>query len=141
MSNERDNLKGILVGCGFMGGMHAQIYKSLPNVELVAAVDDRIEASEEKLDKLGCPAPVFAELSEALAAVDCDFVDVCMPTFLHKKYAIEAAEAGKALFCEKPLALSVEEADAIISAAKANGTFAQVGHCLRFWPEYMRFME
>ena len=141
MSNERNNLKGILVGCGFMGGMHAQIYKSLPNVELVAAVDDRIEASKEKLDKLGCPAPVFAELSEALAAVDCDFVDVCMPTFLHKKYAIEAVEAGKALFCEKPLALSVEEADVIISAAKANGAFAQVGHCLRFWPEYMRFME
>ena len=50
MSSERDNLKGILVGCGFMGGMHAQIYKSLPNVELVAAVDDRGAASKEKLD-------------------------------------------------------------------------------------------
>lgn len=141
MEDNAKQLKGILVGCGFMGGMHAQIYKSLPDVELVAVVDGRIAESVEKLEKLGCPAPVFAELSEALAAVECDFVDVCMPTFLHKNYAIEAIEAGKALFCEKPLALTVEDADAILSAAKANGTFAQVGNCIRFWPEYMHLMD
>lgn len=141
MEETTKKLKGILVGCGFMGGMHAQIYKSLPGVEIVAGVDGRIAESQEKLVKLGCPAPVFAELSEALEAVDCDFVDVCMPTHLHKNYAIEAIEAGKALFCEKPLALSLEEADAILAAAKANGAFAQVGHCIRFWPEYLRLME
>ena len=141
MEENTKQLKGILVGCGFMGGMHAQIYKSLPGVEIVAAVDGRIAESEAKLEKLGCPAPVYAELSEALAAVECDFVDVCLPTHLHANHSIEAIEAGKALFCEKPLALSLEEADAILAAAKANGTFAQVGHCIRFWPEYMRLME
>ena len=49
MEDNTKQLKGILVGCGFMGGMHAQIYKSLPNVELVAAVDGRIAESVEKL--------------------------------------------------------------------------------------------
>ena len=53
MEDNTKQLKGILVGCGFMGGMHAQIYKSLPNVELVAAVDGRIVESKEKLEKLG----------------------------------------------------------------------------------------
>ena len=54
MEENTKQLKGILVGCGFMGGMHAQIYKSLPNVEIVAGVDSRIAESEEKLKKLGC---------------------------------------------------------------------------------------
>ena len=141
MEENTKQLKGILVGCGFMGGMHAQIYKSLPGVEIVAAVDGRIAESQEKLEKLGCPAPVYAELSEALAAVECDFVDVCLPTHLHKDHSILAIEAGKALFCEKPLALSLAEADAILAAAKRHGTFAQVGHCIRFWPEYQRLMK
>ena len=51
MSNQDGNLKGILVGCGFMGGMHAQIYNILEGVDLVAAVDKRVEESQEKLDR------------------------------------------------------------------------------------------
>ncbi len=141
MEENSEQLKGILVGCGFMGGMHAQIYTQLADVAIVAAVDRRIAESEEKLSKLGCPAPVYATLSEALGAVDCDFVDVCLPTHLHRDAAIEVIEAGKNLFCEKPLARSVEEADDILEAAARRGTLAQVGQCLRFWPEYMRLME
>lgn len=141
MNSENDNLKGILVGCGFMGGMHAQIYNSLEGVDLVAVVDDRIAESREKLSKLGCEAPVFATLEEALEKVDSDFVDVCLPTYLHEKYALKALDAGKALFCEKPLALSLEQADRILTLAKEKGAYAQVGHCIRFWPEYQRLME
>lgn len=134
------SLKGILVGCGFMGGMHAQIYSQLEGVELVAAVDARTESSAEKLKSFNTPAPVFATLEQALKAVECDFVDICLPTHLHKENAITAIEAGKALFCEKPLALSIEEADEILAAAKTHNTLAQVGHCIRFWPEYQALM-
>jgi len=141
MEENSKSLKGILVGCGFMGGMHAQIYAQLPNVEIVAAVDGRIKESEEKLAKLNCPAPVYASLKEALEAVECDFVDVCLPTHLHRDAAVEAIEAGKNLFCEKPLARTLEEADSILEAAERRGALAQVGQCLRFWPEYMRLME
>ncbi len=139
--NENPNLKGILVGCGFMGGMHAQIYKILEGVDLVAAVDGRIEESRAKLEELGCPVPVFETLAEAMQSAECDFVDVCLPTYLHEEYAVEALTAGKALFCEKPLALSVESADRILGAAEASGAFAQVGQCIRFWPEYQRLMR
>jgi predicted dehydrogenase len=135
------SLKGILVGCGFMGGMHAQIYAQLEGVELVAAVDANTESSAAKLQSFGTPVPVFSTLDEALANTDCDFVDICLPTKLHRQYAITAIEAGKALFCEKPLALTINEADDILNAAKTHGTFAQVGHCIRFWPEYQTLMD
>lgn len=141
MSDQDGNLKGILVGCGFMGGMHAQIYNILEGVDLVAAVDKRVEESQEKLDRLGCQAKVYATLDEAMEQSQCDFVDVCLPTHLHEAFSIKALDAGKALFCEKPLALTVEEADRIIEAAKRNEAFAQVGHCLRFWPEYQKLLE
>jgi len=141
MSDQDGNLRGILVGCGFMGGMHAQIYNILDGVDLVAAVDKRVEEAQEKLDRLGCQAKVYATLEEAMEQAPCDFVDVCLPTQLHEAFSVQALDAGKALFCEKPLALSVEEADRIIEAAKRNNAFAQVGHCLRFWPEYMKLFE
>jgi predicted dehydrogenase len=141
--NDQKNtpLKGILVGCGFMGGMHAQIYSQLENVELVAAVDTNTASSAEKLNSFNTPTPVFTTLEEALAKTDCDFVDICLPTKLHKAFSITAIKAGKALFCEKPLALTLEEADEILAAAKAHRTVAQVGHCIRFWPEYQALME
>lgn len=142
MSNQNTpTLKGILVGCGFMGGMHAQIYNQLEGVELVAAMDTHSESSAKKLKSLGIDIPVFTTLEEALKKTECDFVDICLPTNLHREFALQAIEAGKALFCEKPLALSLEEADAILSAAKKQGTLAQVGHCIRFWPEYQALME
>jgi predicted dehydrogenase len=142
MSNQNNHsLKGILVGCGFMGGMHAQIYAQLKGVELVAAVDAYPESSAEKLKSFNTPVPVYTTLEEAFEKTDCDFVDICLPTNLHKCYALTAIEAGKALFCEKPLALSLAEADKIVAAAKAKGTFAQVGHCIRFWPEYQALMD
>lgn len=121
-----------------MGGMHAQVHKALPHVQLVAAVDTFPELSRKKLVNLGYDIPVFESLSEALQMTDCDFVDICLPTYLHKDYALQVINAGKALFCEKPLALTLEEANAIVEAAEAKGTIAQVGHCIRFWPDYQR---
>lgn len=141
MTSENGNLKGILVGCGFMGGMHAQIYNALEGVDIVAAVDDRVDETRKKLSKLGCDTPVFSTLGEAFSNVESDFVDICLPTYLHEKYALAALHAGKALFCEKPLALSVAQADKILALAEEKGAYAQVGHCIRFWPEYQKLME
>ncbi|MEM9159129.1 MAG: Gfo/Idh/MocA family oxidoreductase, partial [Verrucomicrobiota bacterium] len=134
-------LRGVLVGCGFMGGMHAQVYKALSGVKLVAAVDGAVKASEDKLRSFGLDIPVYATLGEALGKEVFDFVDVCLPTDLHRDAAIEAIEAGKDLFCEKPLALTLGDADKIVAAAERKKVFAQVGHCVRFWPEYVALMD
>lgn len=141
MNETKPTLKGILVGCGFMGGMHAQIYAQLEGVELAAAVDLKPERSIDKLKSFGLFIPVFETLEEAIEKTDCDFVDVCMPTHKHLDHALTTIDAGKALFCEKPLALTLEEADQIVSAAEAKGVFSQVGHCIRFWPEYQTLID
>ena len=126
-----------IVGFGFMGEMHAQIYQALPDVELVAVVDLYIAGAKEKLANLKLDIPVYATLSELLATIDVQAVDICSPTGQHIELAVEAAEAGKHLFIEKPLAFELDGCAQIQSAIEKAGVFAQVGHCIRFWPEYM----
>jgi len=126
-----------IVGLGFMGTMHAQIYKRLRNANLVAVVDKQQAKAKRDLAKLGIEAAVFGTLEELLRSVDADVVDVCLPTDLHAEFAWKAMAAGKYVFCEKPLALTKADGKKIATAAKK--VFFQVGQCIRFWPEYMAF--
>ena len=126
-----------LVGCGFMGSMHAQVYSQLPGARLAAVVDPRADVVREKLSALSLSVPVYPTFAEMLARhPDIDAVDVCTPSDLHEAHATLALDAGKHLFCEKPLALSLEAADRILAKAAAKRVIAQVGLCIRFWPEY-----
>ena len=68
-------------------------------------------------------------------------VDVCLPTYLHAEHVIAAARAGKHVLCEKPMALSLEQADAMIEATEQAGVAFMVGHTLRFWPEYVAIKD
>lgn len=120
-----------------MGEMHAQIYQALPGLELTAVVDINITCAKEKLTSLGLDIPVYATLRELLASCEVQVVDICSPTGQHIEHAVEAAEAGKHLFLEKPLAFDLDGCTQIQSAIQQAGVFAQVGHCIRFWPEYM----
>lgn len=119
-----------------MGGMHAQIYQQLPNAQLVAVADAAPERARENLATLGIEIPVYDSLEKMLEKEALDLVDICLPTDLHLDACMQAIEAGKALFCEKPLALNGEDADRIVAAAEARNTPFQVGHAIRFWPEY-----
>lgn len=130
-------MKLAIIGFGFMGEMHAQIYQLLPEVELVAVVDINVSGVEEKLASLGLNIPVYATLGELLTECDVQAVDICSPTGQHVELAIEAAAAGKHLFIEKPLAFDLDGCAQIESAIQQAGVFAQVGHCIRFWPEYL----
>lgn len=134
-------MKIAIIGFGFMGVMHAQIYTSLAGVELAAVVDINITGAKQKLKSLGIHIPVYATLRELLAQVDVQAVDICSPTGQHVELAIEAAAAGKHLFIEKPLAFTPAACAQIDSAIQQAGVFAQVGHCIRFWPEYMALKD
>lgn len=125
-----------IVGLGFMGTMHAQVYAQLRHARIVAVVDTLGARSVRSLATLGIQAPVFSTLQEALASVPIDVVDICLPTDLHARYALEAIRSGKHVFCEKPLALTKADGRKIVSAAEKAGVFLQVGQCIRFWPEY-----
>ena len=126
---------------GFMGTMHAQIYQHLKQARIVAVVDTARKQAAATMENLGIDVPLFDTLEEALGAVEADVVDLCLPTDLHLANSLTAIHAGKHLFCEKPLALTVAEGKKIAAAADRAGVTAQVGQCIRFWPEYVAFKK
>lgn len=130
-------MKVAIIGLGFMGSMHAQIYTALPGIELVAVADLNIEGTNKKVAEMGLSAQIFPDLQTLLSSIDVDVVDICVPTDKHAELAITAAEAGKHLFIEKPLSLTLSKCEAIQAAISKASVFAQVGQCIRFWPEYV----
>lgn len=127
-------LKAVIVGCGFMGRMHATVYGALEQAQLVGVVDRKPDRAERMGESFEVPA--FATMKEAVAATHPDIVDICLPTDLHCEATIEAARLGKHVFCEKPMALGLDEAERMIAATEAAGVRFMIGHCIRFWPEY-----
>jgi predicted dehydrogenase len=132
-------VKFAIVGAGFVAQSHASAIKQIKGSNIVAVVD-KIEENGRKLAK-DCDAKYYAGIDEMLKDIDVDCVDICTPTFLHEEMVLKAASARKHIFCEKPLALSIKEADNMIKAVKDNGVKAMVGLVLRFWPEYVKIKE
>ena len=109
------------------------------NLDLSKGGGGNIAVSEMKTDL--SHARKFTDFKKMLAAGGFDYVDLCVPTFLHKEFSILAMEAGYDVFCEKPMALTVDEADAMIAASKKTGKLLTIGQCLRFWPMYVKVKE
>jgi predicted dehydrogenase len=128
-------LKVAIVGFGFMGQMHARVYQSLPGVEIAALVDP-LPAAADTAAQLGLACPIFPELLQVLDRADVDLIDICLPTDMHPVAITHAARSRKHIFCEKPLALSVELGEKALEEVNRAGVAFQVGHCIRFWPEY-----
>jgi len=128
----------LLVGFGFMGQMHAGVYGLLPNARLVGVVDPRGGSIEKDLHSRGLGGvPVFADFDSPARELDFSVADICLPTDLHRDIALRALAAGKHVFCEKPIALNKADAVAMTAAARSAGRQLMVGHCIRFWPEYV----
>lgn len=132
-------LKVGLIGCGFMGTMHANCYKSIDGVELVALADIRRE-NAEKLAK-GTNAAVYGDGYDLIKAAEVDIIDICLPTYLHSEYAIAAMDKVKYVFVEKPVSLTEEQSIQMIKKAEETGACVQVGQVIRFWDEYVKLAE
>jgi len=124
-----------LLGAGFMGGTHAAAYSQLPGARLVAVADANRALADALAAKYSASA--YYEIEALLADPNVDAVDVCLPTFLHERCVVGAANAGKHLLCEKPIALSLEQVDNMLAAVNKAGVIAMVGQVIRFWPEYV----
>jgi predicted dehydrogenase len=124
-----------ILGAGFMGQAHGSNYKALGDRVRVKTVCGR---NPERARKLAADlgAEPTTDLEAAIADPEVDVVDVCLPTPLHRDAAERAFAAGKHVFLEKPIALTPEDADAILEAAERSGRIFMVGLVLRFWPEY-----
>ena len=127
-----------LIGCGNMGSGLASACSKLEGATVVGVADPVAENAGKLADELNARA--FDDHRDLLAE-DIDAVIVAVPNFRHAEVSIAAAESGKHVFCEKPMALTIDECDEMIQAAKANRVKLMVGHVLRYLPVFSKMKE
>lgn len=124
-----------IVGCGSIARRaHAPAFVKSENADLVAFVSRTRASAEAAASECGGYAPVYDDWREVVALEDLDAVDICSPNVFHAEQTIAAAKARKHVLVEKPIASSLDEADAMIEAATAAGVVLQVAHNLRYVP-------
>lgn len=130
-----------LVGAGRAGMVHAYNFRQrIAGVRLVAVVDANEALAQERAAELDAQF-AFDTIESALSKVGFDAVCISTPTFTHASIAVTAARAGKHILCEKPMALTLDEADAMIAAARQAHVVLQVGFMRRFDPAFRAAKE
>ena len=109
-----------VIGCGVIGPVHAQAISQIPEAQLMAVCDVDIARAQKVADEYNV-AVVMEDYRQILERDDIDAICICVPHYLHAQIAIEAAEAGKHIFCEKPMAIDPEDMDNMIDAADDAG--------------------
>ncbi len=125
-----------IVGAGTMGGTHAAYCPNLPDVQVAWIVDPDRDRAAVLAAPLG--ARVAGDIAEALADPELDAVMLTVPTPFHHALTLQSAAAGKHVFCEKPIALTLADAREMTDACARAGVQFMVGHVVRFFPEYAR---
>ena len=133
-------LRVLVAGCGNMGRSHALAYHRMPEFEVVGLVS-RGPASRRALAAELGGVPDFGDYAEALRKTKPDVVSINTYPDTHGPFARAAIERGCHVFCEKPLATTVEEAQAVVDAARERGRKLVVGYILRVHPAWSRFIE
>jgi len=141
-----------IVGFGFMGQTHYKCWKKLDGAQVVAICDVNPNIEEDTKRAVGNigdgqeevdfgSLQVYTKFEKMLAKADLDVVSITLPTYLHPKTSIKALSAGVNVMCEKPMALKSKACEKMIEAAERSGKVLQIGHCVRFWPEYAKAKE
>ncbi len=147
-------LKVGIVGIGFMGMIHYLAYQRIPGVKVVALCEsyakERLTGDWTKIKGNFGPAgqqmdltgiATYDNLDAMLADENVDVVDVCLPPAGHAAATIAALDAGKNVFCEKPIALKAEEGVEMVAAAEKNGKMLLIGHVLPFFDSHNYVFE
>lgn len=133
----QEQLGVAVVGPGRAGMVHARNFANkIKCASLVALQDEDPERVEDRAEELGV-ANYYTDLDKLLSNSDVEAVVIGSPTFTHAEIASAAARAGKHVLCEKPLAITLEEADKITSAVESAGTYFMVGFMRRFDSGFM----
>ncbi len=123
-----------LLGAGRIGKVHAKAVTGNPKAKLVAVADAMAPAAQAIADQYGCEVRSIAQI---LAASDIDAVVICTPTDTHADLIEQFTNAGKAVFCEKPIDLSLDRVKACLKVVRANKGTLMVGFNRRFDPHFM----
>ena len=124
------SLRVAVIGVGYLGRHHARILSTLPGAELVAVVDTNRTRAEEMAAAYSTQP--LTDYREVIGQVDA--VSIAVPTELHRDIAVPFLSAGISVLVEKPMARSLAEAEAMITAAREAGAGLAVGHTERFNP-------
>ncbi len=141
-----------IVGFGFMGRMHFANWSRCEGVSVASICDrnpDVLKDPDKPIGNIDGSASsvdlsqlhIYSDPAEMLQSERLDAVSVTLPTHLHAAVSIRAFEAGVHVLCEKPMALTTAECDAMIAASRSSGKHLMIGHCIRFWPEYVMAKE
>jgi len=124
-----------VIGTGRIGSMHAELLaRRIPGAALALVYDADPEAARSVGEALGVRVAAGAE--ELIRADDVDAVAICSSTDTHVDLIVAAADAGKAVFCEKPVSLDLEQVDRALAAVERTGVLFQVGFNRRFDPSH-----
>ncbi len=134
-------IKIAILGAGFISEIHCESYhRFVPNAEVVAVYTRNAEKAQSFAQKHGI-AQWYNDLDTIIQSSGADVIDICLPNFLHAEATMKAAAAGKHIIIEKPLAVTLEEADAMISACKKAGVKLMYAEELCFAPKYERVRQ
>jgi predicted dehydrogenase len=128
-----------LVGLGDIGRLHAKALHACEGVQLCVCRGRNPGRAEALAQELG--AVLYESFNALLDDPRVAGVDVCVPNDLHRPYVERAAAKGKHVLCEKPIALALDDAVAMVEACRRAGVHLMIAHVLRFWPEYVRLRE
>ena len=134
-----------LIGYGGIGRVHAAAYRAIPfhyglpadSITVAGVATTRDETARRAAQEIGCDFHT-SDYRDLLARDDIDAIDICTPNNSHHEIALAAAEAGKHIYCEKPLAMNVAQAEAMAQAVAAAGVKSQLTFNFRFFPAIAR---
>jgi predicted dehydrogenase len=127
-----------ILGAGFITDIHMESYhRFIPEAEVVAVYARKGDKAKEFAEKHNI-AKWYTDVDAIINESGCEIVDICLPNFLHADACIKAAKAGKHIIIEKPLAVTLEEADAMIDACRKAGVKLMYAEELCFAPKYER---
>ncbi|MEP6596668.1 MAG: Gfo/Idh/MocA family oxidoreductase, partial [Ginsengibacter sp.] len=133
--------KVAILGAGFITDIHMESYhRFIPEVQVVTVYARKAEKAKAFAEKYHIPK-WSDDLDDVIQNSECDVVDICLPNYLHANAALKAAAAGKHIIIEKPLAVTLEEADAMIAACKEAGVKLMYAEELCFAPKYERVRQ
>jgi UDP-N-acetylglucosamine 3-dehydrogenase len=123
-----------ILGAGAMGTVHAAAWSDIAGARVVGVFSrDPTRASAAAAI---CNAQPVSDAQALIASADVDAIDVCLPSAVHRSVVVTALQAGKHVFCETPLALTLDDAEAMRDAARKAGRLLQVGLLMRSLPQY-----
>jgi predicted dehydrogenase len=122
-----------MIGCGSIAEHHVNGYLKVEDAQVTAVCDVVEENARRRAEQAG-GAQIFHDVQRMLATADIDAVDICLPHHLHKDAIVASAAAGKAILCEKPLCLTLEEAAAVKKAVSDSGVMLMCAHNQVFVP-------